>query len=109
MMRDGDVKEIHFIRNDYKGNITVKPDSLAKYAQLFTSGKVPSKSPQFYFYTSPQFYPEEEFAEVNAQLPADSQVRIYIDNETRMWGGILEWVLPPSCSSSFSTRGCSAA
>ena len=94
MMRDGDVKEIHFIRNDYKGNITVKPDSLAKYAQLFTSGKVPSKSPQFYFYTSPQFYPEEEFAEVNAQLPADSQVRIYIDNETRMWGGILEWVLP---------------
>ncbi len=94
MMRDGDVKEIHFVRNDYKGNITVKPESLSKYADLFASGKVPSKSPQFYFYTSPQFYPEEEFAAVNSELPADSQVKIYIDNENRMWGGILEWVLP---------------
>ena len=94
MMRDGDVKEIHFVRNDYKGNISIKPESMAKYADLFVSGKVPSKSPQFYFFTSPQFYPEEEFAKVNAELPADAQVRIYIDNETRMWSGILEWVLP---------------
>lgn len=94
MMRDGDIKEIHFVRNDYKGNVSVKPESLSKYADLFASGKVPSKSPQFYFYTSPQFYPEEEFAAVNSELPADSQVKIYIDNENRMWGGILEWVLP---------------
>ena len=94
MMRDGDVKEIHFVRNDYKGNISIKPESMAKYADLFVSGKVPSKSPQFYFFTSPQFYPEEEFAKVNAELPSDAQVRIYIDNETRMWSGILEWVLP---------------
>ena len=94
MMRDGDVKETHFVRNDYKGNISIKPESMAKYADLFVSGKVPSKSPQFYFFTSPQFYPEEEFAKVNAELPSDAQVRIYIDNETRMWSGILEWVLP---------------
>ena len=94
MMRDGDVKEIPFVRNDYKGNISIKPESMAKYADLFVSGKVPSKSPQFYFFTSPQFYPEEEFAKVNAELPSDAQVRIYIDNETRMWSGILEWVLP---------------
>ena len=94
MMRDGDVKEIHFVRNDYKGNISVKPESMAKYADLFANGKVPSKSPQFYFFTSPQFYPEEEFAKINSELPAEGQVRIYIDNETRMWGGILEWVLP---------------
>ena len=94
MMRDGDVREIHFVRNDYKGNVSIKPESMSKYADLFVSGKVPSKSPQFYFYTSPQFYPEEEFAEVNATLPSDAQVKIYIDNETRMWSGILEWVLP---------------
>ena len=94
MMRDGDIKEIHFVRNDYKGNISVKPESMAKYADLFANGKVPSKSPQFYFFTSPQFYPEEEFAKINSELPAEGQVRIYIDNETRMWGGILEWVLP---------------
>ena len=94
MMRDGDVREIHFVRNDYKGNVSIKPESMSKYADLFVSGKVPSKSPQFYFYTSPQFYPEEEFAEVNATLPSDAQVKIYIDNETRMWSGILEWALP---------------
>ena len=94
MMRDGDVREIHFVRNDYKGNVSIKPESMSKYADLFVSGKVPSKSPQFYFFTSPQFYPEEEFAEVNATLPSDAQVKIYIDNETRMWSGILEWVLP---------------
>ena len=94
MMRDGDIKEIHFVRNDYKGNISVKPESMAKYADLFANGKVPSKSSQFYFFTSPQFYPEEEFAKINSELPAEGQVRIYIDNETRMWGGILEWVLP---------------
>ena len=94
MMRDGDVREIHFVRNDYKGNVSIKPESMSKYADLFVSGKVPSKSPQFYFFTSPQFYPEEEFAEMNATLPSDAQVKIYIDNETRMWSGILEWVLP---------------
>ena len=44
MMQDGDIKEIHFIRNDFKGNITIRPDSLAKYAEYYPKGILPKKS-----------------------------------------------------------------
>ncbi len=94
MILDGDIKDIHFVRNDFKGNITVRPDSLGKYASLFAEGKLPKKSPQFYFLTSSKFDPEKEFAALNSQLPVESRVKIYIENETNIWGGILEWVLP---------------
>ena len=94
MILDGDIKDIHFVRNDYKGNITVRPDSLGKYASLFVEGKLPKKSPQFYFLTSSKFDPEKEFAALNSRLPEESRVKIYIENETNIWGGILEWVLP---------------
>ncbi len=94
MILDGDIKDIHFVRNDFKGNITVRPDSLGKYASLFAEGKLPKKSPQFYFLTSSKFDPEKEFAALNSQLPEESRVKIYIENETNIWGGILEWVLP---------------
>ncbi len=94
MILDGDIKDIHFVRNDYKGNITVRPDSLGKYASLFVEGKLPKKSPQFYFLTSSKFDPEKEFAALNSQLPEEARVKVYIENETNIWGGILEWVLP---------------
>ena len=32
IIRDGDVKEINFVRNDYRGTVTVRPDRIAKYA-----------------------------------------------------------------------------
>ena len=35
MVRAGDVKEIHFVRNDFKGSITIQPDKLGKYAEAF--------------------------------------------------------------------------
>ena len=35
IFKAGDIKEIHFVRNDYKGTITVKPDRLAKYSDKF--------------------------------------------------------------------------
>ncbi len=94
MIRKGDVKDIRFIRNDFKGNLSVKPESLGKYSDLFADGKVPKKSPQFYFLTSSKFDPEKEFAALNAELPEESQVKVYIENETNIWGGILEWMLP---------------
>ena len=42
MMLDGDVKEIHFIRNDFSGSVTVLPDRLGKYADMFSNGISPS-------------------------------------------------------------------
>ena len=74
MMLDGDIKEIHFVRNDYKGNITVRPERIAKYADLFPGGQVPPKSPQFTFLVSASFNAEQEFGAINEALPCDGQV-----------------------------------
>ena len=55
MIQAGDVKEVHFIRNDYKGNVSVLPDRMAKYAYRFQGGKVPASSPQFFFRIASSF------------------------------------------------------
>ena len=94
MIKDGDIKEIHFIRNDFKGNITIRPEKMNKYTSLFPGGQVPKSAPQFNFLTSSKFDPEAEFAALNAELPADEQVKIVMENETKIWGEILEWTLP---------------
>ena len=94
MMLDGDIKEIHFVRNDFKGTVTVQPDRLGKYADMFAGGKVPSRSPHFFFLTSTRFEPEREFAEVNAELPADAQVKVIMENDAKIWANVLEWILP---------------
>ena len=94
MMLDGDIKEIHFVRNDFKGDITVRPDRLGKYANLFANGKVPSRSPHFFFLTSTKFDPEKEFEEINAQLPAEEQVKVVMENDAKIWANVLEWVVP---------------
>ena len=94
MMLDGDVKEIHFIRNDFRGNVTVRPDRLGKFADMFPGGKLPTRSPHFNFLTSSKFDPEHEFAAVNAELPADAQVKVIMENDPQIWANVLEWVLP---------------
>ena len=93
MVRSGDVKEIHFVRNDFKGSVTVKPDRLGKYADEF-GGKVPSKSPHFFFYVSNKFDAENQFAELNAELPAEDQVKVIVENDAKVWSQVLEWILP---------------
>ncbi|MCR4824272.1 MAG: ATP-dependent zinc metalloprotease FtsH [Bacteroidales bacterium] len=94
MMLDGDIKEIHFVRNDFKGSVTVQADKLGKYADKFANGKVPTHSPHFFFLTSTRFDPEKEFDGINAQLPEGSKVRIIMENDARIWANVLEWVLP---------------
>ena len=94
MMLDGDVKEIQFVRNEFTGRVSVKPESVSKYASLFQSGKVPSRSPQFFFLTSNHFNPELEFAGINAGLDSENQVKLVIVNEVNFWGDIMEWVFP---------------
>mgnify|MGYP003295799783 CR=1 FL=1 len=51
MIEAGDVKEIKFVRNDFKGEITVRPERLAKYSDKF-GGNVPARSPHFTFMVS---------------------------------------------------------
>lgn len=94
MVVSGDVKDILFIRNDFKGEVTIKPDKLAKYSERF-GGEVPSASPHFWFYVSNKFDPEAEFDRLNSELPADSQVKIIMENDDNVWGHIMDWFLFP--------------
>ena len=94
MFLDGDIKEIAFVRNDFKGNVTVRPDRLNKYADKF-GGKVPSSSPHFIFLVSDKFDAEKEFGELNARLPGDQTVKIVMENDSRMWSNVLEWIIFP--------------
>ena len=90
----GDVKEITFIRNDYEGRVTIKPDRLEKYADKF-GGKIPSKSPHFVFLVSASFNAEETFGELNDSLPESDRFRLVIENNNKIWGSVIEWLLFP--------------
>ncbi len=90
---DGDVKEVVFIRNEFEGHVTVKPDRLAKYEDKF-GGTVPKRSPHFVFLVSGSFNAEEMFDGLNAQLPENEKVKVVIESHESIWG-ILEWLLFP--------------
>ena len=94
MIEAGDVKDIVFVRNDFKGEITIRPDRLSKYSERF-GGKMPSSSPHFWFYVSSKFDPENEFAALNAELPSDGHFKVIMDNDDNVWGHIMDWFLFP--------------
>ena len=94
MILEGDVKEIEFVRNDFKGEITVRPECLEKYADMF-GGVVPARSPHFVFMVSNKFDPETRFGELNAQLPEDNQFKVILVNDDQIWGQVLEWLIFP--------------
>ncbi|MBR4300237.1 MAG: ATP-dependent zinc metalloprotease FtsH [Bacteroidales bacterium] len=89
----GDIKEVVFIRNEFEGRVTIKPDKLEKYADKF-GGNVPKKSPHFIFLVSGSFNAEEMFGELNAEIPADEQVKVVIENHKSFWD-TLQWILLP--------------
>ena len=94
MIEAGDVKEINFIRNDYQGKVTVRPERLAKYADKF-GGQVPARSPHFIFMTSSKFDPEQVFGALNENLPAESQVKVIMENDSKIWSQLIEILLFP--------------
>ena len=89
----GDVKEVVFVRNEFEGRVTIKPDRLAKYEEQF-KGKFPTNSPQFIFLVSGSFNAEEMFGELNSELPEDQQVKVVIENH-KSWWSMLEWLIFP--------------
>ena len=83
MILDGDVKEIKYVRNDYRGTVSLRPESVAKYSSLYPGGVPPKSSPHFFFLTSTKFDPETLFSELNSGLPADHQVKLVIETTPR--------------------------
>lgn len=94
MFLEGDIKEITYVRNNFKGDITIRPDRLAKYSDKF-GGKVPASSPHFIFLVSDKFDAEKEFGELNQNLQASEKVKIIVENESHAWADILEWLVFP--------------
>ena len=89
----GDIKEVVFVRNEFEGHVTIKPDKLAQYESKF-GGVVPKKSPHFIFLVSGSFNAEEMFGELNEQLPENEKVKVVIENQENFWG-MLEWLIFP--------------
>ena len=89
----GDIKEVVFIRNEFEGRVTIKPDRLGQFEDKF-GGIVPKKSPHFIFLVSGSFNAEEMFGELNDQLPEDEKVKVVIENQESFWG-VLEWLIFP--------------
>ena len=89
----GDIKEVVFVRNEFEGHVTMKPEKLGNYEDKF-GGNVPKKSPHFVFLVSGSFNAEEMFEELNAQLPESEQVKVVIENHESYWS-ILEWLIFP--------------
>ncbi len=94
MIAAGDVKEIEFVRNDYKGSVSIKPDRMSGYKDLFPGGVVPKSAPQFFFLTSTSFDPETEFDKLNAGLDDADKVKLIIENDAKIWENLLEILLP---------------
>ncbi|MBR1957112.1 MAG: ATP-dependent zinc metalloprotease FtsH [Bacteroidales bacterium] len=89
----GDIKEVVFIRNEFEGHITMKPDRIEKYSDKF-GGNIPTKSPHFTFLVSGSFNAEEMFGELNEQLPEDEKVKVVIENHESIWS-MVEWLIFP--------------
>ena len=89
----GDIKEVTFIRNEFEGHVTMKPDKLDKYSSQF-GGNIPARSPHFIFLVSGSFNAEEMFGELNDQLPENEKVKVVIENKENIWG-MIDWIIFP--------------
>ena len=94
MIESGDVSEITFIRNDFKGEVKVRPERLAKYSDKFHGGQPPRRAPHFYFLVSTKFDPETQFQELNSKLVPQDQFKVIMKNQERVWMDILQMILP---------------
>ena len=92
MIQAGDVKEVRFVRNDFRGTVSLRPESVQKYSSLFPGGTPTKSSPQFFFLTSTKFDPETTFSELNEALAEDARVKLVIENNENIWRGLLEWL-----------------
>ena len=94
MAQSGDIEEIVFVRNDIRGEVKVRPERLAKYADEFPGGVVPRRAPHFYFLVSAKFDPEASFAELNEALPVGEQFKVVIQNADHTWAELAQWIFP---------------
>ena len=94
MADTGAVEKIVFIRNDFKGEVSMRPDRLEEFKDFFPGGIVPRRSPHFYFLVSSKFDPETAFEALNEPLPEEARFKVVMRNEEHFWADALQWILP---------------
>ncbi|MBP9997694.1 MAG: ATP-dependent zinc metalloprotease FtsH [Bacteroidales bacterium] len=94
MIREGDVREVVFVRNTFRGQVAVRPEAMGKYSSMFPEGQAPKSAPQFIFLTSDKFDPETAFAELNSSVEPERQAKLVIENDSDFWGKALEIGFP---------------
>ena len=94
MAQSGDIEEIVFVRNDFEGEVKVRPERLAKYADKFPGGNIPRRAPHFYFLVSSKFDPEVSFAALNENLAVGDRFKVVIQNADHTWAEIAQWIFP---------------
>ena len=94
---EGDIQSITFVRNEYRGEIAIRPESVAQYKDEFTGGRVPRHSPHFTFKVSDKFNPEESFGALQDSLSVHGfePFTVSMTEEEHFWASILEWLLFP--------------
>jgi len=95
MIPNGDVEKITYITNLHKAEVTIKKDSLSKYANRYFAGREPKAGPHFYFLVSDNFNAEESFAQARLSLPENERFSVVNEEVTNVWGPIVEWVIFP--------------
>lgn len=94
MHNANDIKEIKYIRNDYQGFVTIRPDKLEKYISKY-GGMLPKHSPHFVFLVSDKFSPEQEISAWYKQGDPDNSVNVIIDKDDKLWSKLFEWLSFP--------------
>ena len=92
----GDVKEVTFVRNEFEGEVTIKPDKVEKYVSKFPEG-IPEKAPHFTFMVSSSFNAEHEFGELNDSLAVhmpEEAVKVVVENRQSWWSAV-DWLFFP--------------
>lgn len=90
----GDVEKITFIRNQNRGELSIRQDSLSKYANLF-GGEAPKGSTQFFFLVSNTFDVEKELIDVQDNFPDAARFKVVIVDKTNRWLKALDWIIWP--------------
>ena len=96
MWGTGDVKEVTFVRNEFEGEVTIKPDKIEKYIGKFKAG-MPKTSPHFVFMVSGSFNAENEFGALNDSLAVhmpQEAVKVVVESRESWWS-IMDWLLFP--------------
>lgn len=91
----GDVEKILYIRNEYKGEVAIKKDSLHKYSEMFGE-RLPSKAPHMIFLVSDKFDPEVTFGELNDSLAVKgvAPVKVIVEQKRDILE-TLSWLIWP--------------